>query len=372
MAAPRGGSAAGDRSRPPRPHALRRYGQNHLVDANILRVIVDQAAVGPDDVVLEVGAAGGLLTRPLVERARLVHALIPYWAAHVWLVPGLEFAEAVLAIAEPDEDPLRASQLMIDASSLAAGMGLLGRARSLAMAAARLAQRVRLLEAEINALATHAFCELLDGEPAVIVSELERLLERAVQAGLTLQQSRLLSFLGQARAELGELDAARHALERARRLAQELGNPMGEALETINLAFVAVLSTDATEACRLLGALARTQPPIDHHVVACFTLFTVGCLARLEGQWARCLRAHLAALRHYESGGVADSRLRRREREHDIERARQALDPATCAATEREAATGSIQSDLAWALAGAGRGAGSTSLAEIGIPPANR
>ena len=74
MGAPGGGSAAGDRSRPPRPHALRRYGQNHLVDANILRVIVDQAAVGPDDVVLEVGAAGGLLTGPLVERARLVHA----------------------------------------------------------------------------------------------------------------------------------------------------------------------------------------------------------------------------------------------------------------------------------------------------------
>ena len=53
---------------------MRRYGQNHLVDANILRAIVDQAAVGPDDVVLEVGAAGGLLTRPLLERARLVHA----------------------------------------------------------------------------------------------------------------------------------------------------------------------------------------------------------------------------------------------------------------------------------------------------------
>ena len=68
------GPAAGDRSRPPRPHAMRRYGQNHLVDANILRAIIDQAAVGPDDVVLEVGAAGGLLTRPLLERARLVHA----------------------------------------------------------------------------------------------------------------------------------------------------------------------------------------------------------------------------------------------------------------------------------------------------------
>jgi 16S rRNA (adenine1518-N6/adenine1519-N6)-dimethyltransferase len=76
--APRAGAAGGeagdDRSRPPRPKALRRYGQNHLVDGNILRAIVDQAAVGPDDVVLEVGAAGGLLTRPLLQRARLVHA----------------------------------------------------------------------------------------------------------------------------------------------------------------------------------------------------------------------------------------------------------------------------------------------------------
>jgi 16S rRNA (adenine1518-N6/adenine1519-N6)-dimethyltransferase len=61
-----------DRSRPPRP--LHRYGQNHLVDANILRAIVEQAAVRADDVVLEVGAADGRLTRPLLRRARLVHA----------------------------------------------------------------------------------------------------------------------------------------------------------------------------------------------------------------------------------------------------------------------------------------------------------
>lgn len=73
--APRGdGQAAGDCGRPPRPHALHRYGQNHLVDGNILRAIVKQAAVGPDDVILEVGAADGQLTRPLLERARLVYA----------------------------------------------------------------------------------------------------------------------------------------------------------------------------------------------------------------------------------------------------------------------------------------------------------
>jgi len=65
---------APDRARPPRPHALRRYGQNHLVDRNILGAIVAQAAVAPDDVVLEVGAADGQLTRPLLQRASLVHA----------------------------------------------------------------------------------------------------------------------------------------------------------------------------------------------------------------------------------------------------------------------------------------------------------
>ena len=71
---PKRDPAAVDHGHPPRPHALRRYGQNHLVDGNILRAIVAQAAVSPEDVVLEVGAAGGLLTRPLLERARAVHA----------------------------------------------------------------------------------------------------------------------------------------------------------------------------------------------------------------------------------------------------------------------------------------------------------
>ncbi len=44
------------------------------MDRNILAAIVAQAAVAPDDVVLEVGAADGQLTRPLLQRASLVHA----------------------------------------------------------------------------------------------------------------------------------------------------------------------------------------------------------------------------------------------------------------------------------------------------------
>jgi 16S rRNA (adenine1518-N6/adenine1519-N6)-dimethyltransferase len=71
---------------PDRPRPLRRYGQNHLVDTNVLRLIVEQAAVGPDDVVLEVGPAAGLLTRPLLERAATVHAV----EIDRRFVPGLE------------------------------------------------------------------------------------------------------------------------------------------------------------------------------------------------------------------------------------------------------------------------------------------
>jgi 16S rRNA (adenine1518-N6/adenine1519-N6)-dimethyltransferase len=70
----RPGTPARDHDRPPRPRSLRRYGQNHLVDANVLGVILALAGVHPDDVVLEVGAATGVLTGRLVDRARTVHA----------------------------------------------------------------------------------------------------------------------------------------------------------------------------------------------------------------------------------------------------------------------------------------------------------
>ncbi|HUK77775.1 MAG TPA: 16S rRNA (adenine(1518)-N(6)/adenine(1519)-N(6))-dimethyltransferase RsmA [Thermoleophilia bacterium] len=57
-----------------RPPARRRYGQHHLVDRGTLEAILAMARVGPDDVVLEVGAGDGLLTSRLAEQARFVHA----------------------------------------------------------------------------------------------------------------------------------------------------------------------------------------------------------------------------------------------------------------------------------------------------------
>jgi 16S rRNA (adenine1518-N6/adenine1519-N6)-dimethyltransferase len=50
-------------------------GQNFLIDSNILDVIARAAALGPDDVVLEVGGGLGVLSEHLAARARHVHVV---------------------------------------------------------------------------------------------------------------------------------------------------------------------------------------------------------------------------------------------------------------------------------------------------------
>ncbi|MCS6861952.1 MAG: 16S rRNA (adenine(1518)-N(6)/adenine(1519)-N(6))-dimethyltransferase RsmA, partial [Abditibacteriales bacterium] len=53
----------------------KRWGQNFLIDGNILGKIVNAAELTPEDVVLEIGAGLGVLTRALAERARVVIAI---------------------------------------------------------------------------------------------------------------------------------------------------------------------------------------------------------------------------------------------------------------------------------------------------------
>lgn len=52
-----------------------RLGQNFLADPNLLGAIIRGAEIGPDDVVLEVGAGAGVLTRRLAEVAGVVHSI---------------------------------------------------------------------------------------------------------------------------------------------------------------------------------------------------------------------------------------------------------------------------------------------------------
>jgi 16S rRNA (adenine1518-N6/adenine1519-N6)-dimethyltransferase len=50
-------------------------GQNFLADPNLLDVILREAGLEPDDVVLEVGGGEGVLTERLAEAARAVHVI---------------------------------------------------------------------------------------------------------------------------------------------------------------------------------------------------------------------------------------------------------------------------------------------------------
>lgn len=65
------------RSHLPRTHAgskRKRLSQNFLTDAALARRIVTESGVGPSDLVVEIGPGGGMLTRPLLERAGSVLA----------------------------------------------------------------------------------------------------------------------------------------------------------------------------------------------------------------------------------------------------------------------------------------------------------
>ena len=53
----------------------RGYGQNFLVDANVLRITTEAAALEPFDTVIEVGAGLGALTQALVEQSGKVYAI---------------------------------------------------------------------------------------------------------------------------------------------------------------------------------------------------------------------------------------------------------------------------------------------------------
>ncbi len=50
----------------------RRLGQHFLVDLNLMRLLVDSAQIGPNDVVLEIGTGTGSLTEALAEQAGYV------------------------------------------------------------------------------------------------------------------------------------------------------------------------------------------------------------------------------------------------------------------------------------------------------------
>ena len=53
----------------------KRLGQNFLIDLNLMRLLVDNANIGNDDIVLEVGCGTGSLTQALAERAGKVIAV---------------------------------------------------------------------------------------------------------------------------------------------------------------------------------------------------------------------------------------------------------------------------------------------------------
>jgi 23S rRNA (adenine-N6)-dimethyltransferase len=68
-----------------RKKSRRELGQNFLKDKRVAKHIVAESGVGRDELVVELGARGGMLTRRLARVARQVIAVEcdPYWAMHL-------------------------------------------------------------------------------------------------------------------------------------------------------------------------------------------------------------------------------------------------------------------------------------------------
>lgn len=69
-----------------KPYAKKRFGQNFLIDPNILRKITRTIAPQPDDIIVEIGPGKGALTKYLAEAGAAVYAV----EIDADLIPGLE------------------------------------------------------------------------------------------------------------------------------------------------------------------------------------------------------------------------------------------------------------------------------------------
>lgn len=74
------------------------FGQNFLIDGNVLRIIVQAAGLEPFDTVVEVGPGLGALTQALVEQSGRVYAIESDPRLHELLVRELDKATNLVAI----------------------------------------------------------------------------------------------------------------------------------------------------------------------------------------------------------------------------------------------------------------------------------
>lgn len=99
--------------RAPRPNGSRSDGQHFLTSAVLANELVQQADIRPSDLVVEIGAGTGALTRPLARRARRVIAVErdPALARHLRsrrdLRPAVQVVEANALHVDLPEEPFR-------------------------------------------------------------------------------------------------------------------------------------------------------------------------------------------------------------------------------------------------------------------------
>lgn len=93
-------------------HPSKSLGQNFLIDANILNIMLETAEVSGNDVVVEIGPGLGVLTGPLADRARRLVAIEKDKRLHAYLSQEL--------ISRTNVDLILSDAMDVDISALGA------------------------------------------------------------------------------------------------------------------------------------------------------------------------------------------------------------------------------------------------------------
>ena len=266
--------------------------------------------------------------------AGLVASLEPYWETRGLHAAAMEHTTALIEVVDGGTDPL-GTQVLLCGARLAREMGQCDRARQLASKARERARRANSLEHEVEALIVIAVCNVRDSLPQQALNDLRSVLSMLDEGGSDALRSRVFSALGQAHVKLGELRLASECFADALAIDERAGDLTGALTERLNLAFVAVRTSNPGEARRVVREIATRLANHAHQFMDCALLDVAGCLAGLEAKWDQSLRAHLAATRHFAAAQYPESAERRERRLADVARACEQLTLEQASSIER-------------------------------------
>jgi predicted ATPase/class 3 adenylate cyclase len=278
---------------------------------------------------------------------RLAASLWRFWHQRGHLVEGRQWLERSLERASGGGGAR--ARALNGAGVLAAEQGDIGRAMHYQEESLQVARRTGDRSAEATALCDLASCLDYERPTARGAALLEEATQAFEEVGDVDGVRTALLNLGVSQRQMGDLDAAREALERAVQF-DDLGDSPVRAHALTELAVVRLLQSNAAAARPLLAEALAAQAASEARLYGDWTLHVVASQAALAGSPVRAVRLAAAAAALGEEIGASLDPPDRRLVEHCLELARAHIDESAFEDAWAEGSTMSFDEAAAYAL----------------------